>query len=710
MNKKFFFTILFFCQNLLIYADDCSVFSCSQLSTETNQKCSFTGGTCKSYYTSCQGLNEGGCTATVQVFPLNKKCNWDNGVCQTVNRLCSEYSGTAPSDGLTCESLEASAGKYCITLTDGKCAEESGCPTDKTDCVNHKPLDSEHKWDHTRLCKEVGESCSSEPKLCGDFENNGDVCEKLSTSDNTKKKCFPTNVAPNCVEQFTKCEYYSGTTESECTAISSYIPEPDNYKCVFDTTCKTKKKECSDFDNEPTNCGKYTPENTSKRCVHTTINSEPKCIEVFKTCSDYSNSQEAKNSTFCEAIVEDLYHKCNYVSSSSTCVSKQNKCEDYSSEATCNTIQVNDTYKCKFDNGECIEVRQYKDCNLYTGKDRSICETITPPESNKRCILKNDEQCVSVPKECENYIGTGLNEYECINNYKPLDESYKCIFKNNACIKTFKYKYCSDYLGEESTICSNIEPTINDESYSIKCEMNDVHKCVRVEKGCSSGNSKSAEECSSIVPKNSKKKCILKGSTCDEEYKTCKDYNDDINEETISQSICEGITSNDGKKCKYTAPTSPQTRGTCTEDSTNKYKCDASFDITTFKNACISIKLNDISKQCVYDKGECTMESKTCLELTFNGNENGIEDICKSAEASETKKCILSPEKTHCIEVDNSLVIDENSNNNGGNGDNGDNGSNGGNENNNNQQENNSNFGKVIYLNILFVIILFLLF
>lgn len=718
MNKKFLLlSILFFCQNLLIYADDCSVFSCSQLSAGNNQICSFTSNsrTCESYYTNtgCGNIdNEADCIKA-KVFPLNKKCRWDNtangneGACIIDDILCSEYSSTPPSNGLTCESLKATGDNYCITLTDGKCAEESGCPTTTEGCTSHKPLDSEHKWDHTRKCKVVGTSCKSEPKLCEDFnelEDDEDICEKLS-SDNTKKKCFLKNSPLTCIEQFIKCEDYTGNTESECTDISPYISDPDNYKCIFDTTCKTKIKGCSDFDNDSTNCMKYTPENTSKRCVYTTINGQPKCIEVFKTCSGYSNSQEAKNETFCNAIVEDLYHKCIFKSSSSSCESKQNKCSDYSTdEVTCNQIQVNDTYKCEFNDNQCIEVRQYKDCNLYTGKDRSECEAITPPESNKKCILKNDKQCVSVTKECEEYTGQGIIEFECINNYKPLDEHKICIFKGNVCISAFKY--CSDYLGEDEEKCLEIEPINNDENYSIKCKMNNDNKCVRVDIPCQDGNGNDPKVCSSIIPKDSKKKCILRDTTCKEEYKTCQDYNDDTNVEIIDKNTCESITSNNGKKCTHTPPTNQGGRGTCT-DSTNKYECVADFNII---NACASIKLSDISKQCVYNdlNGECTIKSKNCLELTFNGNENGIEDICKTAEASENKKCILSPEKTHCLEVDSSLVIDENGNNNGGNGDNGSNG--GDNNDNNNQQENNSNFGKEIYLNKLFIFILHLLF
>ena len=128
-------------------------------------------------------------------------------------------------------------------------------------------------------------------------------------------------------------------------------------------------------------CEKYTPENSFKRCSYKEIDGTTKCYELYKKCSDY-NSEETKNKEFCEAIEEDSYHKCvfNTEDSSSTCVNTQNKCEDYNSKIDeCNLVQLNDTYKCKYDNseGKCDEIA--KNCSLYTGKDRLTYENIDPP-------------------------------------------------------------------------------------------------------------------------------------------------------------------------------------------------------------------------------------------------------------------------------------------------------------------------------------------
>ena len=52
---------------------------------------------------------------------------------------------------------------------------------------------------------------------------------------------------------------------------------------------------------------------------------------------------------------------------------------------------------------------------------------------------------------------------------------------------------------------------------------------------------------------------------------------------------------------------------------TTAYKWDNNLGSNFLENTCSSIRLSDISKKCVYNNGECTKESKKCLELKFNG-------------------------------------------------------------------------------------------
>ena len=100
-------------------------------------------------------------------------------------------------NGFQCEPLKASTNTYCITVED-HCVEESGFPEDKDTCTEHKSLDTNHKWDHLRICEQTTNGCQSKLKLCEDIEN-GDYCSKLSTSDNSKKKCFLESGSGSCV-------------------------------------------------------------------------------------------------------------------------------------------------------------------------------------------------------------------------------------------------------------------------------------------------------------------------------------------------------------------------------------------------------------------------------------------------------------------------------------------------------------------------------
>ena len=523
MNKKLLlFTILFVCESLIKSAyDDCSAFTCSKLAVGTGERCLLTGSQCIVHYDSCTGLNQEKCTANNILFSEpSSKCSWANDACSKTDRPCEEYS-IVSNLGVLCKNLKASSDdKICVLNgATSACTEQLksayGCSiTTGGTCTDKIPIDVNNMIEPLKKC--VGTTtCSSELKQCGDHTNL-DNCVNLLTSDNTKKRCFLSG--NTCEAKNIKCEAYNDDVEDEdarvgtdCAAITPYIIESDNTikvdvdsKCVLatDKKCKTVKKECTEISDQ-TICVNHVLDDNKKRCVYKSNS----CIEQFKTCAFYDAQTSGKNQPDCEAIEEDSSHKC--VFTSGTCENKLKKCADYNSNSvSCNLISLNNTHKCEYTGTECIE--QYKECQLYTGNDRKICESITPPEQNMRCILKEDSQCVSVPKECEEH--TDDNEYECINNYKPLDENYICSFNNannngQKCEKRLKFEYEYCYLGD-STNCASIKPKIKEEKYSIKCSLvND--KCSRVEKPCSDGNGNNAELCASIIPKNSKKKMYI---------------------------------------------------------------------------------------------------------------------------------------------------------------------------------------------------------
>ena len=737
MNRKLvLFTILFVCQSLIHSAyDDCSAFTCSNLKVETGEKCYLTGSKCQVHNDDCTKIeSEEECNSNILFKELKYKCFWDGTSCTRVERKCEDYS---PSLGVACKDLKT-ADNTKICVLDGKtetCSEQLksayGCSsTDSEDsCKAQIPIDQNNKIEPLKKCVLKGNICSSELKECEDHKKELDDCVSLLTSDNTntKKRCFPSD--NSCAEKNIKCEGYNddvtnadNRSEANCKAITPYIIKSDDSiekdefsKCeLIDKSCKTVKKLCSEI-TDPIICANHVLDDNKKRCVY-----KNSCIEQYKTCDLYNQYDANKDKTGCEAIEEDSSHKCIFISNK--CENKLKECKDVTVSASCNLISLNNTHKCSYVDSECIE--QYKTCNLYTGNDIIKCETIIPSEKNMRCILKDDNKCVSVPRECEEH--TEDNEYECINNYKPLDENYICAFNKakevgKKCVQRLKYEYEYCYLGDEDkNTCESIKPKNNDENDSIKCSYDNTNgKCIRIEKPCSDG--KSAKECSLIIPKNSKKICIWKKEneqstslTCNEQYKTCEDFNNDKDDEETNTSTleekCKGIISIDGKQCKYTPATAPTTRGTCSGEA----KSCSEFDSDEFENACISIPLNDITKKCVYESGDCKLETKSCSELVFNGNESGIEEKCNKAKVSDKNNvCISSSDKKSCIEVDKSIapkdIASPTTKPNGGSQNNEKSGTNTG-TNKGQEQETDNNFGKEIYLNKLFIIILCLLF
>ena len=483
MNQKILlFTIIFVCESLIKSAyDDGSAFTCPKLAVGTGERCLLTDSQCKVHYDSCTGLDQIKCTSNNILFSEpSSKCSMVDGACTKTERLCEEYS-IVSNLGVLYKDLKASSDdKICVLKLDNTCTEEDksayGCSsTTEGICIQKIPIDGNNKIEPLKKCVE-STTCSSELKKCGDHKDLDD-CVSLSTSDNTKKRCFLSG--STCEAKNIKCEGYNDDVEDEderdaeeCAAIIPYIIESDNSinvdvysECkLINKICQKVKKKCEDLD--AATCANQVLDDSSKRCVF-----KSSCIEQFKTCALYNAQTTGKDQTGCEAIEEDSYHKC--VFTSGNCENKK-KCSDYDwNIGSCNLISLNNTHKCEHTGSECIE--QYKECQLYTGNDRKKCESITPPEKNMRCILREDSQCVSVSWECEEYVGAGLNEYECINNYKPLDENNKCVFRNGAClgIPKYEYEYCSYYLGADPTICGSIKPKNKGENYSIKCSIVD---------------------------------------------------------------------------------------------------------------------------------------------------------------------------------------------------------------------------------------------
>ena len=701
MNRKFlFFTLLIICENLINSAyDDCSAFSCSSLSAgNNNQICLYSSTGCKAYFKECSELGESDCKKETIISDLKYKCEWDatTSACVKKERPCSEYSIVSPY-GATCFSLKAVT-ENTKCYFDGSTCKEEGCIGDtEVVCEGHFPIDDNGQVDGMKRCYLDGTTCKSKDRECSKYDSNlGVECYKLKAL-TANTKCYLDG--STCKE-----EGCIGDTEVVCEGhfpIDDKGKKDEFKKCVFQNGCSTTLKPCTEMSKEL--CPNHVLADPKKKCYVKGNN----CEEQYKTCKDYNDiTQAQRNKDDCEDIIIEGSLKCKFNSNK---VCEIPKCEDRDAN-TCNLIGPDDTHKCEYIDEKCIEVEIYKTCSLYKGNDRRICELIKPSESNMKCILKEDSECVLVQKECEDYNGAGINEYECINNYKPLDDNFKCSFISNACVS--QPKYCSYYKGSTPSECESIIPINNSEKYSIKCSYDTTkNKCVRKPKLC--GDAGSEQECPLIIPEDSTKKCIYKESECIEEYKTCEEYNNDQNVDTIVEDTCKKITSIDGKICKYEAGTT--SRHICKGET---QVCNNDLVLTSFPTLCGSIPLNNFGQKCEYKDGVCQKIEKNCKDIVFNQNVSNKKEICKSAPVEgQNNVCIIRPDNSGCIEIDSSMAPKEEQNNpttsSKGNSQNqSNNNKNGqgqqGQTNVGTQQDDNS--GKKIYLNKLLIIILCLLF
>ena len=664
------------------YKDKGSCLAANNL--DEGYSCRFIDNTCKLHKDTCADLDSSKCNGNIPK-EYKDKCFWTGSACDSKKRSCSEY--TVYKDfGVLCKQLSASEGHKCILDEDNdRCYEElADCgdfqvDSNKNDeqngivCATYKKIDTDNKLDHLNKCEyklEPTKSCASTLKVCTDYKEGEDdkYCESFHTADSSKSRCFLEN--NKCKEKYISCEGYNDVAQAnrkaeECEAIIPYIINQDNSievnennKCVFDEkekSCGEEPKECSEIKDKDICISHVLNDNKkgNKRCVY----KDNKCQEQYRTCEKYKNdaTNKNKNKADCEAIENegDYSSKCVWTGENPQCETKTKECKDYKSdqpEDYCNLISLNDTHRCVFVDNKCIE--QYKTCSIYSEKEdikiRTICESIIPLEQNKRCILKEDIKCEAVKKECSDYKGDKKDE--CETNYAPLDDDYKCVFKDNKCVEQSVYTSCSAYRGKDKDICESIIPLRSNgetDTYSIKCLLqNGV--CSRVEKPCSDG--KSAVECLSIIPMNSNKICVFTENKCIEQYKTCALYEGDSTVKTIDENTCKKIISTDNKVCKYTKNAGENNRGTCIGEAK---KCN-DFNAELYQTQCTDIQLKDNSKKCVYNiGGTCEKTQKNCLELTFESTDKDVETICQNAPTEDANKiCSINSDKTGCNEID----------------------------------------------------------
>ena len=655
---------------------------CSELSEEYctslyshNKRCVYKDRKCEEHSNSCEGLDTSKCASNIP-SSFQIKCVLEGSTCTQKVRTCSdfiEYKDNYHSD-LSCNSLQSSStSKVCSNNDDNTGCKElySSCQAlSKDDCGKDQlvSLFSTYKcvWDTQK------NSCEDKKKLCSEYnEEAGLSCSSYTTDFPLYKSCVyrVTNNVGKCIEEYNSCGDYNSVVsdktkriKEDCEAIELYSNSLD--KCVFDKDnklCKQVRKECEDYDSE-SSCNSFDLEDTSKKCIFL----KGKCTEEYKNCETFKyDSDSDKNKEICESITpidgySDYYYysgrkkyKCVYTESSHACNKEEiKKCEDYKgySQSFCSSMpSTNNNYlKCILNNDQCTT--QYRYCDSYqdvvtdeSQRKKEECESIVTDYINEACYFdENKKKCKSKSLPCSSYKGNSA--YEC-QKFITNDDDSECYLVDGKCVeqKKYDYKHCSDYYGEDKSICESIQPTITNNygykyDYSKKCVYNTEGKyCEEKEKTCS--EARNALECFAISPSDSKKKCIYKDNSCVEQYNSCESYA--TSGETIDQNKCESIVLDDNqKKCTYSS-------NTC---KTETKKC-SDFKLELLQSSCYLFKISDDTKKCTYSSNACTTtDKKTCLELL--GSKDATKEICEAASTTSDKKsCVLSSTVNGCEEV-----------------------------------------------------------
>lgn len=694
----FFFTLIVFC--FAEDPDDCS----TKFESILVDKCSLISSKC-GYNSEKRICREECSSGTVEtcsgITPPNyhtHRCSYDSSsrTCIPIQRECTSWNGVYDEDD--CSKLKSPDGNgyRCDILSYGaQCSSYSndcsGFDGDQSGCNDHTP------FEYTSKCLyNTGEGkCNKVPRNCGDnfYKMNINLCHNLTPTD-SQKKCF--FVGNSCHENYEGCKGYN---EGQCNSGKPLIKNEsgDDYdilkKCYWLSStgvCESRNKNCYDFvdtGDEKKNeelCNRLEAiEPNKKKCVY----DDQKCIEEYRSCQLYNENETKKTREECERIIPTAPNKLCYFKE------EENQCEERDIFTNCEDYKGNDKNICesiisKATNSRCI-LEKDSTCKerAFHCNDTDIkyqCLTYAKPkDNNKKCVYSENHspKCFEEYKTCEDYLKSGTNNLcssiKLYNGKECIYEQDRCRSNNIICKDTSdedecklinktgvsdpdikvcqydkinhecfeNYKYCSDYRGENNTICENIKPY--DESgenldITSHCTMDLIVGCKRIPYKCTNAND--AFKCASISPyikDNKIKYCAYYNGQCREYYKKCEDA-DPASECSrnipfnFSKPNCEAITVTGVKSCK------------------NKEDC-ASFDPEFYSNLCYSLSPN-----CSYDvtNHKCYTETeKTCEDLKFYIASDNNEEVCKSYEPSDPNKiCSLEENKLKCEVIDKGQI------------------------------------------------------
>ena len=345
-----------------------------------------------------------------------------------------------------------------------------------------------------QVCQMLGgenegeEICGLGTASCSHYFSSRDKCLHLENCGYDEKReewnrCFmiyPENIDADCKFKDNKC-----TSDSIQKKIC-YLVDEDGY-----TFCRSRDIQCSDLDQDSSNCPNADLQDSTKKC-------------------SYDSSRSSGNKCF-EVLIKD---ECNYKNEEKTCQGGSS-----SSGKICDMDYSENPVTCQKRNIQC------KDFN----GDQTQCKSAVLPDKSKECSYNAENKCVEKTKEAKCDFNESAKSCD-----STLDSKIKCELKEDESGCEEKNVECSDFENNQSG-CN--DAIISDSNK--KCEYDSSkteNKCYAVSKDCSDFYNE--QECNSHKPENSLAKCVW-SNECKE--KTC---------ETTSTENCGSFTPNDsGKQC-----------------------------------------------------------------------------------------------------------------------------------------------------------------
>ena len=424
---------------------------------------------------------------------------------------CEQYNSretcfSVHSDGINCYYLNSWEGEGDDAIEVFKCIpiiEKDDCLYDpnRHNCF----IKSGKEEPALKVCQmlfDEGEvSCGLGLASCQDYTSSRDKCLQLENCGYDEKRdewrrCFmiyPEHHDDGCDFKDNKCT--SNSNQKFC-----YLVDERGY-----TFCRSKDIQCSDFDQDSSNCLKTDLQDSTKKCSYDSSRSSGnKCFEVsIKDGCSYNN--EDKTCQGEEDVSNGKICDMDYSENPVTCQKRNIQCNDLNGdESNCPRVKLPDKSKeCSYntENQKCVEKAKEATCNFNDQEPKS-CSSSLP--SKIICELNGDKNgCVSKNVECSDFE----NDQNGCNDAIISDSNKKCEYDGskaeNKCYAVSKE--CSDFYNEQE--CNSHKP----EDELAKCVWSNECK----EKTC---ETTSTENCGSFTPNDSGKQCSLSGdkTKCEE--------------------------------------------------------------------------------------------------------------------------------------------------------------------------------------------------